>query len=273
LTGRTTGLEITTEPIAQGRDGTTRVILGLSDVAFQDVFRALCEDFAAAFAGLSNVHQAGKEFAKRFNRWKRFLQAHGAGGLSDSECLGLVGELSVLRQLLSGGPDPAVALRAWTGPDRDSRDFTLARGDLEVKTTASLAPTELKISSLQQLDTRAGRSLAIQHVVVSRNPTVGQTLPELVEEVARLSGDAIALFRDRLLSAGYLDAHEPRYSSPRYQLIVSEAFAVEDGFPRLVSNHVPRGINDATYSVSLAAIRDFRIDAFDPQDLLTEDVG
>jgi len=270
LQERTQGFEVTSGALTPGRGGTTRVILGLSAPAFQDVFRALCADIVGALSDVRSIDDAAAEFTRRLKRWQRFLQAHGSDGLSDSECLGLVGELWCLRQLLSGQVDAATALSGWTGPDREARDFALPGGDIEVKTTGSMAPTELRISSLQQLATTTDRRLVVFHLVASRNPTVGQTLPELVSDLKELVGDSIGLLEERLFAAGYLEEHRHRYEAPRYQLIAEQAFDITAAFPRLISENVPTGITKSTYSISLAAIQGFQLAKFQPAMLLEE---
>ena len=268
LSERSKGLELTSERLTPGRSGTTRLILALTEPTFRDVFRALCTDLVSSLSGLTNLDHAAGEFSRRLKRWQRFLQSHGAGGLSEAACLGLVGELVVLRELLMGASDPARAVEAWTGPDGEARDFTLPEGDIEVKATGNPSPSEIGISSLQQLDTQTGRRLIVFHIVALRNPSAGMTLPELVEDVAELSSDAIALFRDRLLTAGYLEEHSGLYHLPRYQIAAQEAYEVASDFPTLTSANVPAGVTRAAYEVSLSAIRTCHLDDFEPASFL-----
>ncbi|MDC0159964.1 PD-(D/E)XK motif protein [Gemmatimonadales bacterium] len=250
----TKGLEITTESISSGRRGKTRVILVLTDAVYEEVFRVLAEDIAQTLSGTKNVREAGLMFFERLKRWHRFLQSHGFKGLSDEACTGLVGELYFLKKLLKLYPDPADALRVWMGPDRESRDFVLARGDVEVKTTLIRHPVEISISSLNQLDTSDGRRLILCHTLVSRNPELGPTLPALVDEVTCLAGDASGLLREKLFRVGYLEAHREKYRNNCYKMIRQNYYEVREAFPKLLGQTVPNGIVRASYSVSVAAL-------------------
>jgi hypothetical protein len=76
-----------------------------------------------------------------------------------------------------------------------------------------------------------------------------------------VAGDSEAsrLIEERLLAAGYRDAHAERYSR---LFVVSEcrAILVGEGFPRLTAGNVPGGVVWAAYEVNLDAVSGRRID-------------
>jgi len=267
------GLELSAEALIPGRNGTTRLVLWLTLSAFRDVFHALSEDIVGQLIGLETADRVAEVFVERVRRWQRFLAAYGSGELSDAERRGLFCELLVLRDLLMAGSAPSVVLAAWEGPEQGAHDFVLPRGDLEVKGTASLAPTAVSVSNLEQLDARGSARLVLLLTVLSENQSVGSTLPELVSEVADLTGDAVGEFRDRLLAVGYLETHAPRYQLPLYQVMGTQAFRVEGGFPRLVSENVPPGVMAARYSIALPALSPFALHEFHPSELLEDTSG
>jgi hypothetical protein len=89
-----------------------------------------------------------------------------------------------------------------------------------------------------------------------------QTLPELAGDLrSRLADEAGALetFNERLLDAGYLDTHAPRYEGRRFSLRRELTFRIERGFPRLVERDLPEGVGDVSYALSLAACREFSV--------------
>jgi hypothetical protein len=77
----------------------------------------------------------------------------------------------------------------------------------------------------------------------------------------KVSSDVEALdgFNGKLVEGGYLDAHAPRYSSA-YEQRSLRWFRVREGFPRITESMLPDGIGDATYTLSLAACKEFAVD-------------
>ena len=58
------------------------------------------------------------------------------------------------------------------------------------------------------------------------------------------------MFAERLLSAGYLDAHADRYPR-RFELARIRLIEVGQGFPRLTPGAVPAGVLKAMYEIDL----------------------
>ena len=67
-----------------------------------------------------------------------------------------------------------------------------------------------------------------------------------------IKGDAEAerLLAERLLAAGYFDAHADRYSR-RFDLVGTRVIEVGDGFPRLTPGSAPAGVVKAKYEIDL----------------------
>jgi hypothetical protein len=61
--------------------------------------------------------------------------------------------------------------------------------------------------------------------------------------------EAVALFRDRLLSAGYVE--DPYYDSFWFTPSDRSTYPVGVDFPRLTAGNVPVGVADAIYQISL----------------------
>ena len=62
--------------------------------------------------------------------------------------------------------------------------------------------------------------------------------------------EAERLLSDRLLSAGYFDAHADRYPR-RFALSAVRVVEVDNDFPRLTPGRVPSGILKARYEIDL----------------------
>ena len=67
-----------------------------------------------------------------------------------------------------------------------------------------------------------------------------------------IKGEAEAerLLAERLLAAGYIDAHADRYPR-RFEQAGTRVIQVADGFPRMTSGTVPAGVLRAMYEIDL----------------------
>lgn len=212
-----------------------------------DVVGAL-DEAAAAGAAEPKLLQV---FLGRVGAWQEFMRK-GSQSLSAEAEIGLVGELTLLRAIIDEGVPVASAIESWVGPLDGVRDFEIGTGALEVKATLSAAGFPAKIGSLEQLDDSARQPLFLAGARL-RQGEPGQNLPELVAEmrdVAAGEAEAMRLFSERLIAAGYFDAHADRYIR-RFTLVDTRVVEVKEGFPRLTPGSVPLGVTKATYEIDL----------------------
>lgn len=212
-----------------------------------DVVGALDEAAAAGSAEPTLL----QVFLGRVGAWQEFMRK-GSQSLSAEAEIGLVGELTLLRAIIDEGVPVASAIESWVGPLDGVRDFEIGTGALEVKATLSAAGFPAKIGSLEQLDDSARQPLFLAGARLRQGET-GQNLPELVAEmrdVAAGEAEAVRLFSERLIAAGYFDAHADRYIR-RFTLVDTRVVEVKEGFPRLTPGSVPLGVTKATYEIDL----------------------
>ena len=212
-----------------------------------DVVGAL-DEAAAAGAAAPKLLQV---FLGRVGAWQEFMRK-GSQTLSPEAEIGLVGELTLLRSIIDAGVPLASAIEAWVGPLDGPRDFELGTGSVEVKATLSAAGFPARIGSLEQLDDSVRQPLFLAGVRLRQSET-GQSLPALVAEmrdVAAGEPEAVRLLSERLIAAGYFEAHADRYVR-RFTQADTRVVEVKDGFPRLTPGSVPLGVVGATYEIDL----------------------
>lgn len=212
-----------------------------------DVVGALDE---AASAG-SDETKLLQVFLGRVRAWQEFMRK-GSQPLSPEAEVGLVGELTLLRAIVDAGVPAISAIESWVGPLDGIHDFEIGLGALEVKATLSTTGFPAKIGSLEQLDDSAREPLLLAGARFRQTET-GQVLPELVAEmrdVAAGDAEAVRLLSERLIAAGYFDAHMDRYVR-RFNLVDTRVVEVKDGFPRLTPGRVPLGVTRASYEIDL----------------------
>lgn len=188
-------------------------------------------------------------FLGRVRAWQEFMR-RGAHGLEPEAEIGLIGELSFLISMIDAGIPASLAVESWVGPLDAIQDFEVGTGAVEVKATLSTAGFTAKIGSLEQLDDAIRQPLFLAGVRLSQAES-GRNLPEFVSHVCGLlkgNAEAQRLFANRLLVAGFFDAHVDRYAR-RFSILGTRIVEVREGFPRLTHGTVPNGIKRAKYEI------------------------
>ena len=234
-------------------DGLTWLTLSRSTNGSLELFAAMVADVLHAMEVEFGADEKRllKLFLGRIRAWQEFMRK-GAQLLSPESEIGLMGELTLLRAVIDTGVLPATAIESWVGPLDGVQDFELGTGSLEVKTTLSATGFPAKIGSLEQLDDSIRQPLFLVGVRLRQIET-GQRLPDLVWEmrdIAAGEAEAVRLLSERLIAAGYFDAHVDRYVR-RFTLDCTCIIEVTDCFPRLTLSIVPLGVTKAAYEIDL----------------------
>jgi len=231
------------------------IALSRKSAGSPELFAAMSCDVVGA---LDDAVAAGADEARlarvcigRVGAWQEFMRK-GTQALSPEAEIGLVGELALLGAIIGAGVAAAQAIESWVGPLDGIQDFEIGTGALEVKATLSAKGFPAKIGSLEQLDDSVRQPLFVAGARF-RQVESGQNLPEFVAAMrAAIQGNAEAtrLLSERLLAAGYIDAHETRYPR-RFALNDIRVVKVGENFPRLIQGNVPSGIMRAMYEIDL----------------------
>lgn len=234
-------------------DGKTWIALARAPSGGAELFATMVADVAGALDAEAGADEARllRTFIGRVRAWQEFMRK-GAQTLSAEEEIGLVGELIALASLIDAGLPAAIACDAWLGPVDGLRDFEIGTGGIEVKCTLSTVGFPARIGSLDQLDDTARQPLFVAGVRLHQVES-GQALPDFVEnmrDVVRGDEEAERVLAERLIAAGYFDAHTNRYSR-RFVQIASRLVEVGPSFPRLTLARVHSGITRASYEIDL----------------------
>lgn len=258
--GLPSGSGVETRIVRPGEEGREAALeLVLTDPKCGDIFTALATDIVQAVAPATDESAGVTALIDRLTRWQRFLEEVGPTGLSPEAQRGLYAELWLMRHHLLATLGPVASVLAWTGPSRTAHDFELGRTAIEVKSTLAKQHQTLRIVSERQLDDTGLEGLFLFHLSLDAHRDTGQSLPELVDDLRQMVGSTPAAtpFGDRLIEAGYLDAHGALYQNPGYAVREQNFFQVAEGFPRIVERDLTSGVGDVHYSVSVAECRHF----------------
>jgi hypothetical protein len=231
------------------------LVLSLEDSSRRDLFSTICADVVAA-AALADRKEAHDQFLARLDAWRQFLRDR-RDGLSRAETIGLIGELMVLERLLA---TDSRRLSSWQSPVDGLHDFLSSGHALEVKTGLGPSST-ITISRLDQLDIAGLRRLDLLYVRVIETLD-GRSLRDIIRAVSEVLPDDSSrrALENALLRRGLLPGDDTARSAPRVQLRDIEAYAVTDGFPRLIRSSLPLAITEVTYTLEIRAISAFSAD-------------
>lgn len=209
--------------------------------------------------GVTEAMRGGANFGAAANAAVTNLRALLAARqrLSESQQLGLVGELLVLRELLDAAPEADV-LDSWLGPASEQHDFAFADFDAEIKTTLSERRRHM-ISGTGQLRPNLGRPLWLVSIQLTRaGGRTGDSLAGLVAGMYDRLADH-SRFAEALHGLGWRDEDADLYDTPYILRTAPVAFEVDDEFPAItdarLSKTVPRP--------DLVAELSYRIDVTD----------
>lgn len=216
------------------------------------MFGRMASDVIAVLRGSAGDLRLFGLFTGRIRAWQAFMESGRDDMLGPEAEIGLVGELTFLRQVLEAGLTARVAIDGWRGPLDGLHDFVLGAGAVEVKATTASGEFPVIIGSLEQLDDSLTQPLFLAGVRLALGKP-GRTLPEIVAEVdAGLADDPVARarFADLVLRAGILDSVRERYVR-RFTVVRTMLFKVAEGFPRLTRGRVMRAVRRARYDIDL----------------------
>lgn len=240
----------------------TCLCVQLNDPRFVDVFVSLADDLIRHVQHVPSQAELVAVCLERIRRWQAFLRAHGHDGLPPHAQRGLFGELWFLHEHLIPTVSKDVAVSSWAGPGGSPQDFRIGDDAVEIKTSTGKTHTVIGISNELQLDDAGLSHLFLGHISLVESHTQSNSLGELVSMLRGVLADSVQAssdFEDRLFSAGYLAVHEENYAKPKYRVKRFATYQVRDGFPRLVTSHIPPGVGDVRYSIVISDLASFEV--------------
>lgn len=245
----------------QRTDRQYAVCFTLTNPSLRETFISLCWDIMAC-----TYHACSKKSGivlaiKRFNMWQVLLAKGSENKMSDSAVRGLIGELTVLKDICIPKYGKNHAVTGWVGPLQADRDFEYEDSWLEVKTT-SLSKDAVIISSFDQLDVdRCGSLIVCRLEKTSAHDPQSMTLNTLIctmEEALSDEDYALSTFRARLTLNGF-DKSDER-ADEAFIIPGVETYSVDDNFPKIRRSQLPTAIGNGEYTLSISALQAWRIE-------------
>lgn len=180
--------------------------------------------------------------------------------ISPEQQVGLIGELSVVRDLLGLHAETDV-VDWWIGPLSEQHDFALPDLDLEVKTTTSERRTHV-IHGTGQLRPNPARALWLISIQLTRaGGADGISLADLVADIRESLGVSRERFLEHLVGLGWRDSDADLYRDRYLFRSAPQAYHVDDDFPAITDERLAASVphTDLVTDVS------YRIDVSDRQ--------
>jgi len=251
--------------------GSSKFCISLLHTKYSEIFLILCSDLLNI---LSTKEQNGKstliKLNKRLDYWRQFLKRSRIDRLSTEAEIGLIGELLLLKILLTRNPNLDL-INHWRGPLGSTHDFVGNDVSIEVKTTTVKQKRFVKISSEFQLDIENSQKLFIAHIEINESIKSSNSfnLISLVFEIKKIiSLELHPVFNGLLACVGLKEADAHFYEKKQFALVEMQFYSVTEGFPRLISKDLSPNISDTQYRLNLAGLDSFKTNTEDVFDIL-----
>lgn len=230
----------------------------LEDNELLEYFCTFCQDLLDSVKVINDDEAAYHTLRSRYYSWKQLFRPDSAR-LTETEIMGLIGELLFLKDHMIPERGVDVALSSWMGPEKTHKDFSDQQDWFEVK-TINFGKECVRISSIEQLDSDINGTLVVYELERMSPSFEGIRLNQLVNSIIALLKNAAQ--RETFMAKLQLYGFD--FSNENDNLV----FAVRNqhmynvdtkNFPRLHRSLLPDAITRAQYDLSLAEIEPFKI--------------
>jgi hypothetical protein len=218
----------------------------LLDKNMKSIFFKFVEDLVETTKELKTENSM-EYICERYELWKRLFYNGKNETLSESQILGLLGELVFLRDTMFKRHTYIDAINSWSGCDNTHKDFSIDNTWYEVKVT-KVGSLTVKISSLNQLDSDSDGHLIVYEFEKMSESFHGLSLNTVVNSVlSLLTHDLQDKLIDKLKNAGY--SYHEKYDEFSYRFINVNSYLVNQMFPKLSRKDIPLSIVKVEYEL------------------------
>ncbi len=230
----------------------------LKDASVKTLFYMICEDMIENTRDVKRISEGYTAVVNRYHLWKKMFLSTKGTFLSESQIMGLIGELLYLSGTLANEIGLTESLHSWSGQELAHKDFSYGNTWVEVKTVSS-GKQSVRISSLEQLESETDGILAVYSLEKMSENYNGITLNKLVKEILTKLHSVVdkEKFISKLSLNGYV-VHD-YYDSFVYEKRNLSRYRVTESFPRLTHKDVSESIMKVTYEIALTKLSEFEI--------------
>ncbi len=242
--------------IASRHDSKKAVQFSLKDDTETDIFYRFCEDIYESTKNVK-VDDSIKIINNRWHRWINMFKNPHSLIMGEQEIRGLIGELVFLRDYMFDVYTIEKSIEAWMGPSNSHKDIEIDNTWYEIKTCYQSSKSVM-ISSVEQLDSNIDGHLCIIELENSNKYVMGSlNLNQLIDQIANLisNEEVHRKFLQKLADVGYFYSDE--YNKYIYFPKNINRYLVNNKFPRLKKEQLPKEIATASYELLIPNLRKF----------------
>ncbi|MCR8935234.1 MULTISPECIES: PD-(D/E)XK motif protein [unclassified Pseudomonas] len=253
----TSKLLVTTSSYKVSNKGTLFIDIMCLDRGLDLVFAELAEDILRRIKeGFSPI----KAVIASIDDFRELLREKASEEILESKILGLVGELEMMRRLVTLNQ---TAAETWTGPFELRHDFRQGIHALEVKTSGRSDTTRVFIHGIDQLDPPVGGTLHLAHVRLERAENGQLSIGSVFDSLLKSGADRKTLEKG-LEALGCLNPYGKEWNRLSFCLEGIKIYSVSEGFPRITGSSfadglLPAGVLALEYQIDLNHAKDFEL--------------
>ncbi|MGE6578901.1 PD-(D/E)XK motif protein [Paenibacillus xylanexedens] len=200
------------------------------------------------------------------DQWKNFFMRKRESKLTLEEQMGLYGELYFFRAWLNKFSDaPPTIIDHWKGPLMNRIDYVAAKTGVEIKTICPKIREDIRISNERQLElTPIIKNLYLYVLRVEISDVEGESLfnllTDIIDSLSKRAPSTIVSLENLLLELRII---KEDYTENKFSVLEDLAYKVNDDFPKLTPNMLPKGVSYVSYSVDLSHCEEFKVNSQD----------
>ncbi len=240
------------------KDEQRAIVFSLLDSRYEEQFYYFCADLISSTQSSKSDEDSYRLAIASYKKWKRMFKNTLSDFLSEIEIMGLIAEISFLRDYMIPAYGEDDSVKSWTGQEMTKKDFSIDGKWFEIKAVTK-GKGSVKISSLEQLDGNENGFLVV-YPLEKMSPVSGAvSLNDLVKEVYESinNEDTKELFMEKISLQGFM-FHE-YYDDHRYAVGSYRRFAIKNDFPRLIPDTVPKYIVKAEYEIDINGLQGYEV--------------
>lgn len=257
----TSKLLVTTSNYKVSGKGIMFIDIMCQDRALDLVFAELAEEILRR---INEGNSPLKAVTASIDDFRELLKERSRGEILDSKILGLVGELEVMRRLVTYNE---AAVETWTGPYELRHDFRRNAHALEVKTSGRSDATRVSIHGIDQLASPVGGTLHLAHVRLERVENGPLSVGAIFDSLIKLGANKESL-KEGLEKLECSDPQAEEWNRLTFSLEGLSFYSISDGFPRIIGSSfargsLPKGLSALEYQVDLSHAKPFELSTID----------
>lgn len=251
---KTSAIDVDYEKIS---DSQYKLSFHLNEGSMEGIFYKFCDDLVESTRAIFEESMGMSFVCKRYNSWKKLFYKLNKTTLSESQQMGLIGELLFLKNDMFRNYTIEEAINSWSGCDKTHKDFSIGDDWYEIKSSASNSLT-IKISSLEQLDSETDGILVVYEFEKMSGEFNGLTLNMLINDIlSSLSDEEEDLLIAKLKTAGWEMNEE--YDKTCFRIVSKNYYVVNDKFPKISKKDLNASIVELKYEILKRDLSDFII--------------